>query len=163
MSCPCCSGKAYEACCEPYLKGDAIPATPEALMRSRYSAFVHADIDYIINTHDPAGRDDLDRESNLKWARDSEWLGLEVLRTEAGGPEDDTGVVEFVARYRQGGTERRHHEISTFTRKEDRWYFSDGHPPKPETFIRQEAKIGRNDPCPCGSGKKYKKCCLRGA
>lgn len=30
----------------------------------------------------------------------------------------------------------------------------------PETFVRTEKKVGRNDPCPCGSGKKYKKCCL---
>jgi hypothetical protein len=30
-----------------------------------------------------------------------------------------------------------------------------------ETFVRDEPRIGRNDPCPCGSGKKYKKCCLQ--
>ena len=30
----------------------------------------------------------------------------------------------------------------------------------PDTYVRAEPKIGRNDPCPCGSGKKYKKCCL---
>lgn len=27
-------------------------------------------------------------------------------------------------------------------------------------YVREAAKVGRNDPCPCGSGKKYKKCCL---
>ena len=31
---------------------------------------------------------------------------------------------------------------------------------KPETFRREQPKIGRNDPCPCGSGKKYKNCCM---
>ena len=36
-------------------------------------------------------------------------------------------------------------------------------PQKIETQRREAPKIGRNDPCPCGSGKKYKKCCGKGA
>lgn len=35
-------------------------------------------------------------------------------------------------------------------------------PAKVETVVHQGPKIGRNDPCPCGSGKKYKKCCGAG-
>ena len=35
----------------------------------------------------------------------------------------------------------------------------DWEPLPPETYVRPEPKIGRNEPCPCGSGKKYKKCC----
>jgi preprotein translocase subunit SecA len=37
-----------------------------------------------------------------------------------------------------------------------------GPPPKVETIVRDLPKVGRNDPCPCGSGKKYKKCCGKG-
>ncbi len=35
-------------------------------------------------------------------------------------------------------------------------------PGKIETFRREAPKVGRNDPCPCGSGKKFKKCCGKG-
>jgi preprotein translocase subunit SecA len=37
-------------------------------------------------------------------------------------------------------------------------YYADEQPVRVEQFRREEPKVGRNDPCPCGSGKKYKKC-----
>ena len=82
-----------------------------------------------------------------------------MVRVEAGGKEDDRGVVEFIARYKQKGVEHRHHERSRFARGEDgRWMYLDGDTVKPPPVLRGE-KVGRNQPCPCGSGKKYKKCC----
>jgi preprotein translocase subunit SecA len=42
--------------------------------------------------------------------------------------------------------------------KQQPMYFSSGDTSQPQTVKRKEAKVGRNDPCPCGSGKKYKKC-----
>ena len=75
-----------------------------------------------------------------------------------GGEEDEAGTVEFIARYKAGNDKITHHELAMFTREEGRWVFADCvMNPKPET--RSVEKIGRNAPCPCGSGKKYKKCC----
>ena len=157
--CPCGSGRAYAECCGPYIDDGAEPATAEALMRARYTAHTRADLDYIARTHDPASREDIDREATRRWAERADWLGLEILRTEAGGPGDDDGTVEFVAHYRERGERRRHHEVATFRREQGQWLFVDAHAPEPETVRRATPRVGRNDPCPCGSGKKYKKCC----
>ena len=79
------------------------------------------------------------------------------MDTEAGGPDDQEGVVEFIARYRTGGSAHAHHERSRFRRVDGRWYFVDGQMVKP-TPVRAAPTVGRNAPCPCGSGKKYKRC-----
>ena len=153
--CPCGSGKAYKSCCEPYITGVKPAPNPEALMRARYTAYVKNEIDYIVDTHDPDRLHRLDRKSTEKWAEESEWLGLEIKRSESSG---DGGTVEFIARFRQDGTDYDHHEVSSFVRKDGTWYFSDGYTPS-ATVVRETPKVGRNEPCPCGSGKKYKKCC----
>jgi SEC-C motif-containing protein len=68
-------------------------------------------------------------------------------------------MVEFIARYVEKGQTVNHHEIAQFRREEGFWYFYDGQAPKPRTIKRETPKVGRNAPCPCGSGKKFKKCC----
>ncbi|MEI6558310.1 MAG: YchJ family protein [Rhodospirillaceae bacterium] len=155
--CPCGSGRTLEACCAPYLGGTAPAPTAEALMRSRYSAFATGNIDYIEQTLLPETRADFDRKHITEWAGNSTWLGLEVRSTEAGGPDDQEGRVEFVARFALSGHQHAHHEQSRFVRRDGRWWYVDGDivTPRPRTVV----KIGRNDPCSCGSGKKYKKCC----
>ncbi len=164
MVCPCGSSKNYDECCGPYHTGQAKPPTAEALMRSRYAAFVRADIDYIQNTLAPESRGDFDENGVREWATKSKWRGLEIKKTEKGGENDSTGVVEFIARYSVGGQSFDHHEISDF-RKEattGQWFFVDGRTVEPlerTTVVREGPKVGRNDPCTCGSGKKYKKCC----
>ncbi|HEV7371204.1 YchJ family protein [Arenibaculum sp.] len=155
-TCPCGSGRPLEACCGPYLSGDAVPPTPEALMRSRYTAFAVGNLDHLERTLLPGTRDDFDRESVAKWAAGSEWTGLEIRSTEGGGPDDDQGMVEFVAHFRTEGKDLVHHETSRFQRSDGRWWYADGTMGPPP---RRAAKVGRNDPCPCGSGRKYKKCC----
>ena len=75
------------------------PPTAEALMRSRYTAFVHGDIDYLEDTLAPGTRDDFDRKAITHWAKQSQWLGLEILSTEAGREDDDSGYVEFIASF----------------------------------------------------------------
>ncbi len=157
--CPCGSQLAYSDCCEPLIRGTQNAPTAEALMRSRYTAHVKTEVDYIYETTHPTQRKNCNRDSVAAWSKKSEWQGLEVLKTEAGGAEDQSGTVEFIARYREKGKAVRHHEIAEFSRNEGRWYFKDGHAPKAIQAIRQGPKIGRNDPCPCGSGKKSKKCC----
>lgn len=157
--CPCGSGQSYEACCRPLIEEGEAAQTAEALMRSRYTAHVKAAADYVYDTTHPRKRSGVDRDQVLEWSRTSEWLGLEMVAAEAGGPEDETGTVEFVARYRQKGQHHDHQEVAEFAKKDGRWYFVDGKAPKTVQFVRQGPKVGRNDPCPCGSGKKYKKCC----
>ncbi|MBT8342036.1 MAG: YchJ family protein [Desulfatitalea sp.] len=158
-TCPCGSGQAYCNCCEPLIQGQRPALTAEALMRSRYTAHVKSAVDYIVETTHPDQREDLKRESIQSWAKNALWLGLEIIDAQAGGPEDETGVVEFTARYRQKGKKVEHREIAEFKKHEERWYFVDGRMPKVEQALRKGPKVGRNDPCPCGSGKKFKKCC----
>jgi SEC-C motif domain protein len=157
-NCPCGSGKSFSACCDPFLRGAKKPSTAEAMMRSRYTAYTTNNIAYIESTHDPATRDSLNLDSTEEWARNSEWLGLEIIRTEGGGPKDEAGIVEFKASYRQEGEDVVHHEESSFVKQDGQWYFHDGHTPS-ATVVRDTPKVGRNDPCPCGSGRKFKKCC----
>ena len=157
-ACPCGSQKPFSECCGPALSGAVASATPEALMRSRYTAFVKQDINYIFKTVAPARRKEFDRPGVEKWSRNSEWLGLEIVTTEKGGPEDKTGTVEFAAKFRENGEARRHDELATFVKIDGRWYFEDGKAPSVKQVRHDGPRAGRNDPCPCGSGKKYKKC-----
>jgi SEC-C motif-containing protein len=157
--CPCGSEKPYENCCEPMISGRQAAGTAEALLRSRYSAFVKNQIQYIVDTIHPEKRKGFDVQSIEKWARESQWLRLEILDTEAGGEKDSDGKVEFIAHYIENGKEAEHHERAQFKKADDRWYFFDGSAPTAAPFVRPTPKIGRNDPCPCGSGKKFKKCC----
>lgn len=158
--CPCRSGLPYAECCGRYIDGDEQPTTAEALMRARYTAHTRADLDFIVRTHDPASRDDIDHEATRRWAERAQWLGLEVVRSVAGGPEDTAGIVEFVAHFRERGERQRHHELASFRRDDEgRWMFVNGRAPEPAPARRTGSRVGRNDPCPCGSGRKYKKCC----
>ncbi len=158
--CPCGSEKKFGACCGPFLDGSKLPKTAEALMRSRYSAYACADVDYLYRTSSKAVQKEFDADNTKKWAESSEWTGLEVVNVEKGGERDDSGVLEFVAHYRVKGTMFNHHEIAEFTRgSEGQWVFEDGKILAPEPIRREEPKVGRNDVCPCGSGKKFKKCC----
>ena len=149
--CPCGSGRAYDDCCGPLIAGAPAP-TPEALMRSRYTAYVRREFDHIERTQVPG---DFDRAEAEKAADAVEWLGLDVRKTVIDG---DTGTVEFAARFRHTGREALHHELSRFRLEDGGWLYVDGdlNPKQPP---RRVEKIGRNDPCPCGSGKKHKKCC----
>jgi SEC-C motif-containing protein len=160
--CPCRATDAekrpYASCCAPYLEGGKAPLTAEALMRSRYTAFVRGDIDYLEETIAPDARHDFDRKSIAHWARQSQWLGLEILATERGGEGDDSGYVEFIANFANEGERYAHRERSLFKKIDGRWYFQEEANRKSAPIVKG-AQPGRNDPCPCGSGKKFKKCC----
>jgi len=157
--CPCGSGKPYAECCEPAITGAAPAATAEALMRSRYSAYVLKELDYLRDSLHPDQREDYDAEGARRWAEGSEWLQLEIVDTAGGGPDEETGTVEFIATYRRKGVKHAHHEEGTFTRHKDRWYYAEGRMVTPGTVRNETPRPGRNDPCVCGSGKKFKKCC----
>ncbi len=157
--CPCGSEQAFDQCCEPIINGEKTAQTAEALMRSRYTAYARTNVQYIVDTTHPELRKELDDESIRSWSETSEWHGLEIVDTIEGGPEDDAGKVEFIAHFCENGEKKTHHELGHFVKDDDVWYFTDGEPVKPKQYIRSTPKIGRNEPCPCGSGKKYKKCC----
>ena len=122
-ACPCDSGQSYGDCCGTWHAGMAqgvYAPTPEALMRSRYSAYVLGLIDYLLVTwHPSTSPGDLEL-SPVKW------LGLEVRHAQATG---DAGVVEFVARLRESGKGVRLHEVSRFVREDGRWLYIDGEQP----------------------------------
>ncbi len=153
-NCPCGSPLDLDACCGPLLAGEAAD-TPEALMRSRYTAFVLGELDHIDHTNAPEIRGDFNRAEAERTVTEVEWEGLEVMASSENG---DTGSVEFYIRFCRDGQELGQHELASFRREGGKWYYVSGKVgPKPPP--RQVVKIGRNDPCPCGSGKKYKKCC----
>jgi SEC-C motif-containing protein len=155
--CPCGSGRPYAECCEPYITGAQTPPTAEALMRSRYSAYAEHAVDYIIDTCTKNGKDDIDLKQTRDWSEQSRWLGLKIISVEKGGPADTEGTVEFEAVYEREGLKDVHHERGRFKKERDRWFYENGEV-APQTIVRSGPKIGRNDPCPCGSGKKYKYC-----
>lgn len=159
--CPCGSGVPYADCCEPILTGAMAAPTTERLMRSRYTAYQKGAIGYLGESLHPEHKADWDEAATRRWSANADWLGLEIVATEAGGEQDDEGTVEFIAQYRENGVARRHHEVSRFARKDGRWYYVEGSTPAVATHRNEAPKVGRNDPCPCGSGKKYKKCCGR--
>ncbi|MGQ1910083.1 YchJ family protein [Marinifilum sp. RC60d5] len=158
MSDICYCGKlvSYENCCGGIHKGLKLAETAEELMRSRYAAFVTANIDYILNTYTPETRPVEEKEEILNWAKSVEWIKLEVLSTEKGMQNDKEGFVEFKAYYRENGIEQVLHENSFFRKENNNWMYVSGEYPKTE---HKKKLPGRNDPCFCGSGKKYKKCC----
>lgn len=155
--CSCGSLKSYEECCERFISGKATPETAEELMKSRYTAYTIHDIDYIMNTHEPSRLNEISREILADWSNSSKWISLEIVKTENGEMNDKEGIVEFIAKYEIHGAVHSHHEKSRFVKLENKWYYSEALPL--DLTIKNESKIGRNDVCPCGSGKKYKKCC----
>jgi len=158
VPCICGLGESTEACCGPIIKGERKAETAEALMRSRYTAYVLGEVDYILDSLHPEHREDVDRKATEAWSKSADWKGLEIVSTEQGGPADDTGMVEFIARFELGKIPQVHHEKATFARHNGRWYFVDGEAIGQKPVVHEGPRIGRNDPCHCGSGKKYKKC-----
>ena len=159
-NCPCGSQKEYSECCEPLHKGKASAATAEQLMRSRYAAYAKQELDYLFNTTHPESREDYDADSTREWAANSSWDHIEIVSTNAGTADDSEGEVEFIAHFAdRKGRKLMHHELALFEKFEGNWYFKDGRYAKPQTVKREAPKVGRNEPCPCGSGKKFKKCC----
>ena len=149
--CPCGQPSTFGKCCAPIISGDQAAPSAEALMRSRYCAHVVLDMEYLLSSWKPNHQQPLIREEIEQWARDSQWLGLTIHSTKSGQASADEGWVEFSARYLPAGehTATFHREHSHFIRQGNHWFYVDG----------RSADTGRNETCPCGSGKKYKRCC----
>ena len=120
-NCLCLSGEAYTDCCGRFHDGRAEAATAEQLMRSRYSAFVLLNAEYLRKTWLPqTAPAELELDPAMEWRR------LDILSTDRGGPLDSEGTVEFKAHFRHDGERGVHHETSRFVRENRRWYYVDG-------------------------------------
>lgn len=132
------------------------PATARKLLEARYKAFEKADVDFVVESTHPDTRKDQDRESIEKWAKESKWLGLDI---EDEAVDKDVTHIKFTCHYEEkDGNKVEHKEIAEFRLFEDKWYYYDSKGIM-QPFKRETPKIGRNEPCSCGSGKKFKKCC----
>ena len=154
INCLCGSSMTYSQCCEPYHVAEKNTVTAEALMRSRYSAYVLRDATYLQETWEQSGRPKL-----IDFSKETiEWLRLEITDVKKGTLKDTKGVVAFKAYFMQDGEECVMNEISRFTKLNGRWFYLDG-------VIKSMGKVdlqtnqGKNAPCACGSGKKFKRCC----
>jgi len=122
--CPCKSSKRYMDCCGLYIKGKAIPQTPEALMRSRYSAFHEKDSSYIKKTMRAKALENFNMQ-NFKRSREK-WIGLRILHTYLDATLADVGYVEFIAKFIIEDQQGFIHEVSKFHKYEGLWYYVDG-------------------------------------
>lgn len=162
--CPCGSTLTFSDCCHPFIAGDALPSSAERLMRSRYSAYLTHDFDYIAdtyatkeqcmsllanceNSHAPISVEEI-KASSLN----TQWCKLEVLAAREG---DSYSEVEFIAYYQHTAQFYAMHECSRFVKAEGKWLYADGQMLGKTGLI----KMGRNNSCLCGSGKKFKRCC----
>lgn len=161
--CPCGSTLPYADCCAPLHVGQKFADTAAQLMRARYAAFVLQYVEYIVATTAPFQQPLLNTQAISDWAKQTDWAGLEVINHLAKLGKrhaqvefkayfhlPDSSVLDLAVLDSKGV----HHELSTFvnipTHGTSRWYFLDPTVVMPVT---------QKQPCPCGSGEKYKRCC----
>ena len=177
--CTCGSQRSFMDCCGPYLAGEALAPTAEALMRSRYSAFCNRNLDYLIATHHHTQHQKNERQSLRQSLNSTQWLNLIVLKPRKGTAKDTTGIVEFACAYRPktmlsivnvkngvkngaaagAGPRRSHihsniqqmHERSQCVNAGGKWFYTTGDMLPP-------CQPKKSQPCWCGSGKKFKHC-----
>lgn len=159
-SCSCGSDSDWDACCGSIIDGKNPALTAEALMRARYSAHVNKQYEFLKTSSHPEFREEIDSDEIEEWSSSLKWEGLQVHSTDQGGIDDATGQVRFSAFYTQNGHAQEMREDAFFRKEDGVWYYVEGSTYGQDSVRRLEPKIGRNDVCPCGSGKKYKKCCL---
>jgi SEC-C motif domain protein len=153
-SCPCGSGRNYGQCCEPIIAGTTPAPDAEALMRSRYTAHVVNDTVYLDRTYLPTSK----QTSTEKHApAATKWVKLEIHQHDA-NVRSGVSHVDFSAHFTEEGKAVVMHEKSEFEKIDGAWIFTRTLREGPVPIV-SAPKVGRNDPCPCGSGKKFKKCC----
>ncbi|GHY04122.1 hypothetical protein VCSRO21_0195 [Vibrio cholerae] len=150
MSCYCGNTQPYSQCCEPIHLNPHSAQVPEQLMRARFSAHILKNVEFVIETYHPSCQASNERDA-ISESVHSDWLRLEIISTQMGATPNE-GFVHFKAFLEQEGEAFCLEERSRFLKENNCWFYIDGEFP---TAIKQ----GRNDPCACGSGKKFKKCC----
>jgi len=156
--CPCGSGRTFGHCCQPILNQERAAATAEELMRSRFTAHVVLDHRHLHRTYLGTARkpfvEDTGDVAELKWTR-------LVVHSHEPGSRPDLAFVDFTAYFDDHGAEQALHEKSEFARIDGTWFYTRSVRTGPAPVKATTPKVGRNDPCPCGSGKKFKHCCGR--
>lgn len=156
MLCYCGSGEPFEKCCSPLIQGESVAQSPEQLMRSRYSAYCSQNMNYLVDTQHSSTRHPSLNGSIEASFENTDWVALRVIDAQSQGK---TGTVEFVAFFNSlpqlqeqpEDVPKQLREKSNFVFENSMWFYVDGE-------ILPDLKIGRNDPCWCGSHKKFKKC-----
>ncbi|MDE7469056.1 MAG: SEC-C domain-containing protein, partial [Desulfovibrionaceae bacterium] len=156
--CPCESGLALGECCGKYFDGTFSPSTPEELLRSRYVAHVTHNHAYLIETTHSTYRDEESEADITKWIDQLEWKGFTILTSIGGKEKDTTASIAFIVHFLVNGIPREMKETAHFIKEDGKWFYTYGDVEGHITYRREQPKVGRNDPCACGSGKKYKKC-----
>jgi SEC-C motif-containing protein len=154
--CPCGSGKPFSVCCGPILAGERVATTAEELMRARFTAHAIRDLAFVHRTYRPTAREPYVQESG---GPATEWTRL-VVHGHAPGKTPDVATVDFSAYGMENGVEHVLHEKAEFVREGGEWTYTRSLREGPVPIRAAAKKPGRNEPCPCGSGKKYKHCCL---
>jgi len=127
-NCYCSSTQSFAECCKSYIEGQVSAPTPEALMRSRYTAYCLKNMDYLFSSIDPQARNQTDWKAARQWADTATFTGLEIIKTSIDG---NKGMVEFKASYTSPGETGEvqnhvHHEVSKFRKQSGVWYFREG-------------------------------------
>jgi SEC-C motif domain protein len=148
MNCPCHSGQTFDRCCGRFISHRELPENASLLMRSRYSAFALGDAAYLLATWHADFR-----PSELRLDRRIRWIALDILASEQ---QSQRAIVEFEATLVLSGEVSALRERSEFVCQQGRWLYTRGEQLSPSIT---PWKPGRNQPCPCGSGVKFKRCC----
>lgn len=147
--CPCKSGDKLIDCCGKIIDGLTVASTPQELMRSRYTAFVLANVKYLYKSMTEDLQNKFNQDEVRAWTQNIKWVGLVVFDEVISGKD---GEVEFEAVYKEDGKVNSIHEHSTFINRDGFWLYSG-------RTANKFPYLGRNSSCPCASGKKFKKCC----
>ncbi|MGX9461665.1 YchJ family protein [Shewanella sp. A14] len=147
--CPCGSHQLYPHCCQPFHLNAATAESVEQLMRSRYCAFVVGEFDYLMTTHHPQHRQGMTVEQLAQ--HNTHWLGLQVLNCKQ---KEESGEVIFKAWYLEDKKIDAIYECSNFVLLNGIWLYTSGKQ-------MHTSLPGRNEPCICNSGKKFKQCCAK--
>jgi SEC-C motif-containing protein len=153
-ACLCGSEIEYSLCCEPFHKKLKLPSTAEALMRSRFVAYAKQNQAYLLETWHTSKRPKIIDFSK----QEAVWTALDIIKTKKGMAKDSKGIVEFKAYYSLDSEAYVMNEISRFIKASGQWQYLEGLV-KSVSKVNQQANQGKNAPCSCGSGKKFKRCC----
>ena len=150
--CPCGSQLSYQQCCQPIISGSQAASSAEQLMRSRFSAFSLKEVDYLMQSWAGQKRVETERSALQQWCEQTKFIRLDII-DHYDGSHPCQAFVEFKATYLFNNKFEVLHETSEFIQAQNRWFYLDGN-----TAVYPLA-VGRNDLCPCQSGKKSKRCC----
>lgn len=180
--CFCGMPRNYAECCGAIIDAKRLAVSAEELMRARYSSYVNGRIDFLERSQSFLSDTDFNPVESQKWSANSTWIRLEIIKLENGHYDESEGIVEFKAIFKFKESylpelvedintlsnenreyllsEQCHHERARFVKEHGAWKYQDGTIIGEGSFKLPIPLVGRNDACPCGSGKKYKKCCL---